>query len=126
MYSWADKLNGRQRAVHSFATAIGLIIASAMFFSLEATTEAGGEVDCGPAAYAMFAAPAERTLDQGSCQREAWQRMTTVTGLVVLTVIGSHIGGRLAKTPDPSRPRESAPLVVEAPRRPSRSYPPTV
>jgi hypothetical protein len=126
MYSWADKLNGRQRAVHSFATAIGLIIASAMFFSLKATTETGAEVECGPAAYAMFAAPADYVPDQGACQREAWQRMTTVTGLVVLTVIGSHIGGRLAKTPAPSRPREGAPLVVEAPRRPSRSHPPAI
>ena len=127
MYSWADKLNGRQRAVHSFATAIGLIIASTMFFSLKATTATGAVVDCGPAAYAMFADAAEHAPDQGDCHREAWQRMTTVTGLVMLTVIGSHIGGRLAKTPAPNRnTRDGSPLVVEAPRRPSRIQPPAV
>jgi hypothetical protein len=120
MYSWADKLNGRQRAVHSFATVIGLIIASAMFFSLKATTPTGGVVDCGPAAYALFASPADDQPDHGDCRREAWQRMTTVSGLVLLTVIGSHIGGRLARTPTTARPRENPPTVtvVHAARRP--------
>ncbi|HSK96802.1 MAG TPA: hypothetical protein VK891_09315 [Euzebyales bacterium] len=120
MYSWADKLNGRQRAVHSFATVIGLIIASAMFFSLKATTPTGGTVDCGPAAYALFANPADDQADRGDCRREAWQRMTTVTGLVLLTVVGSAIGGRLARTPTTVRAREHPPTVtvVQAPRRP--------
>jgi hypothetical protein len=123
MYSWADKLNGRQRAVHSFATVIGLVIASAMFFSLKATTPAGGEVDCGPAAYALFASsPADDEPDRGDCRTEAWQRMTTVTGLVLLTVIGSYIGGRLARTPAAVRPREHPPTVtvMQAPRRPNQ------
>lgn len=122
MYSWADKLNGRQRAVHSFATVIGLIIASAMFFSLKATTPTGGAVDCGPAAYALFAsAPDDRT-ELADCRREAWQRMTTVSGLVLLTITGSYIGGRLARTPAVIRPREHPPTVtvVQAPRRPER------
>jgi hypothetical protein len=123
--SWADRLNGRQRAVHSVATAIGLIIASAMFFSLKATNDAGARIDCGPAAYALFAAPAEPELDLGDCRREAWQRMTTVTGLVALTVIGSSIGGRLARTPRAPRPLEPAPpmTAAAAPRRPHRDYP---
>jgi hypothetical protein len=118
MYSWADKLNGRQRAVHSFTTAIGLMIASAMFFSLKATTDVGARIDCGPAAYALFADPADHELDQGDCRREARERLTTVTGLVMLTAVGSYIGGRLARTPAPSRQRDTQTTVVEAPRRP--------
>jgi hypothetical protein len=124
--SWADRLNGRQRAVHSFATAIGLMIASAMFFSLRATNDMGALIDCGPAAYALFAGPADSELDHGDCRREAWQRMTTVTGLVGLTVIGSSIGVRLARTPPASRPPEPVlpPLTAaEAPRRPHRDFP---
>jgi hypothetical protein len=122
--SWADRLNGRQRAVHSIATAIGLIIASAMFFSLKATNDMGARIDCGPAAYALFADPAEPELDHGECRSEAWQRMTTVTGLVALTVIGSAIGGRLARTPPVYRPLEPAPprTAADAPRRPHRDY----
>lgn len=118
--SWADRLNGRQRVVHALATVIGLMIASAMFFSLKATNEIGAMVDCGPAAYALFAGPADPELDQGDCRRAAWQRMTTVTGLVMLTVIGSSMGVRLAKTPVASLPREPilSTTAATAPRRP--------
>jgi hypothetical protein len=123
--SWADRLNGRQRVVHAFATAIGLLIASAMFFSLHATNDMGARIDCGPAAYALFASSTDAELDHGYCRREAWQRMTTVSGLVALTVIGSSIGSRLAKTPPSNRPRELVYPVTaaEAPRRPQGDYP---
>lgn len=107
--------------MHSFATAIGLMIASAMFFSLTATNDVGARIDCGPAAYALFAGPADPEIDHGDCRREAWQRMTTVTGLVGLTVIGSSIGVRLARTPPGSRPHEPIlppTTAAVAPRRP--------
>ena len=109
--------------MHSIATMVGLIIASAMFFSLEATAPAGDEVDCAPAPYALFASsPAADEPDPADCRSEAWQRMTTVTGLVLLTVIGSYIGGRLARTPTVARPRTNPPTVtvVQAPRRPNQ------
>ena len=124
--SWADRLNGRQRAVHSFATAIGLMIASAMFFSLKATNDMGARIDCGPAAYALFAGPADSELDHGDCRREAWQRMTTVTGLVMLTVVGSTIGSRLARTPPVYSPPDpvSPATAMGAPRRPHEDYGP--
>jgi hypothetical protein len=101
------------------------MIASAMFFSLKATNDMGAMVDCGPAAYALFAGPTDPELDHGDCRRAAWQRMTTVTGLVMLTAVGSSIGGRLARTPVPNRPPDvTVRTTANAPRRPHRDYGP--
>lgn len=102
--SWTERLNGQQRAVHAVATVIGLTIASAMFFSIKAETAVGGEFDCGPAAYALVAGPASQDAEQGDCRTAAGKRLTTVAGLIVLTVIGSNIGARLARSPRPAHP----------------------
>jgi hypothetical protein len=111
IHAWAERLNPRQRAVHSVATAVGLIIASTMFFSIRAPTSLGGEYDCGPAAYALFAGPSAEHPEQGNCRSAAGERLTTVSGLLMLTVIGSYIGGQLSRTPrhGPYRARSHAP-----------------
>jgi hypothetical protein len=103
--NWAERLNGQQRAVHAIATVIALTIASSMFFSIKAATAIGGEYDCGPAAYALVAGPTEQDAEQGDCHTAASKRLTTVAGLIVLTVIGSQIGVRLTRTPRPTQPR---------------------
>lgn len=102
--SWAERLNGQQRLVHALATVIALTIASAMFFSIKATTAVGGEFDCGPAAYALVAGPEYEDGEKGDCRTAASKRLTTVTGLIVLTIIGSHIGARLTRSPRPTHP----------------------
>lgn len=132
--SWAERLNGRQRAVHAAATVLGLLIASTMFFGSEATTATGAEFDCGPAAYALLAGPERQTAEHGDCETAARKRLTTVAGLIVLTVIGSQIGSRLCRTPRPlqppravahvppgERPRGEQVIVGTAPR--SRGHP---
>lgn len=102
--SWVERLNSQQRLVHALATVIAITIASAMFFSIKAPTAIGGEFDCGPAAYALFAGPAHEDAEVGDCRTAASKRLTTVIGLIVLTVIGSHIGARLARSPRPTHP----------------------
>lgn len=102
--SWAERLNGQQRLVHALATVVALTIASAMFFSIKAATAVGGEFECGPAAYALVAGPTHQDAEQGDCRTAATKRLTTVTGLIVLTIIGSHIGARLTRSPRPAHP----------------------
>ena len=97
--NWALRLNGRQRVVHAVATVLALIIASTMFFGIKAPTAIGGEFDCGPAAYALLAGPERSTTDEGDCQAAAGKRLTTVIGLIALTLVGGHIGVRLSQAP---------------------------
>jgi hypothetical protein len=111
--SWADRLNGRQRTVYSFATAIALLIASTMFFSITTVNEVGVPYECGPAAYALLAGPDDEDPERGDCQTAARQRLTTVSGLILLIIIGSHIGSRLSRTPPVIRAREPSVTIAE-------------
>lgn len=81
-----------------------LIVAATMFLSLTALTDRGADYDCGPAAFALLAGPDVQTVDVADCRRAAGQRLTTVSGLVVLATLGAAWGPRLLATPEPPRP----------------------
>lgn len=118
---WAERLNGRQRGVYAVAMTFGLIIASAMFFELDAPTGNGGEYDCGPTAYALLAGPVVETAAQADCQTAALQRTTTVSGLLLLSAMGAAMGARLVATPRPParapQPTVRTQPLSAAPRR---------
>ncbi len=92
-----------------------------MFLSLTALTGKGTAYDCGPAAFALMAGPGEQTRNVADCRRAAGQRLTTVTGLVVLATIGASIGPRLLDTAD-SEPIRAEPMPAS--RTVDRSRPP--
>lgn len=114
-----------ERAIRGTAMLFSLAVAATMFMSLSALTARGAEYDCGPAAFALFAGPGQQTVDAADCRRAASQRLTTVTGLVVLATVGAILGPRLLAIPAapmPSDDRGAAPLPSERsrPPRPAR------
>lgn len=117
--------NGRQRAVLATTGMFALIVASAMFFSLSALTRTGAEFDCGPAAFALIAGPGHESAQVADCRRAASQRLTTVSGLVVLAIVGARMGWRLFDTPPPrddlvDEPPDRLPRARARSPRPSR------
>ncbi len=118
---WPSAACRRRRAIRGTALLFSLIVASTMFFSLTATTGNGAAYDCGPAAFALMAGPGEQTRHRANCRRAAGQRLTTVTGLVVLATIGAAIGPRLLDTNEPE-PVRAYPVLdsraVDRPRHP--------
>jgi hypothetical protein len=110
---WRDADVRHERAIRSVAMLFCLIVAATMFFSLTALTGDGADYDCGPAAFALLAGPADQAADVADCRRAAGQRLTTVSGLVILATFGAAVGPRLL----------AAPATVRSPTDPSPDLP---
>lgn len=123
------RFDRRQRAILVGAGLAMLLAASTMFLSLDALTAAGADYDCGPAAYAFVAGPSAATDLVADCRTAAAKRLTTVTGLSMLTGVGGLLAALLLPAPAPhgafrdQQPVELPEKRARQARRPRRRHP---